>query len=48
MTDIFNNTILCANCNVKMNPIQIHKNGFVLRAIMFVTIIDSVSGKIKA
>ena len=34
MTDIFNNTILCANCNVKMNPIQIHKNGFVLRAIM--------------
>ena len=34
MTDIFNNTILCANCDVKMNPIQIHKNGFVLRAIM--------------
>jgi ribosomal protein L40E len=34
MTDIFNNTILCGKCEVKMNPIKILKNGFVLRAVM--------------
>ena len=34
MTDIFNNTILCGKCNVKMNPIKLIKNGFVLRAVM--------------
>ena len=32
--DIFNNTILCGKCEVKMNPIKILKNGFVLRAVM--------------
>ncbi|MDD5191904.1 MAG: hypothetical protein PHH54_00535 [Candidatus Nanoarchaeia archaeon] len=34
MTDIFNNTILCGKCNIKMKPVEIHKNGFVLRAVM--------------
>jgi len=33
MTDIFSNTILCGKCNIKMKPIEIHKNGFVLRAV---------------
>ena len=33
MTDIFNNTILCSKCNIKMKPIEIEKNGFVLRAV---------------
>ena len=32
--DIFQNTILCANCNIKMNRVQIHKNGFVLRSVI--------------
>ena len=32
--DIFQNTILCANCNTKMNRVQMHKNGFVLRSIV--------------
>jgi len=32
--DIFDNTILCRKCNKEMKPIQIHKNGFVLRAVM--------------
>ena len=32
--DIFENTILCKNCNVKMNPVKVAKNGFLLRAIM--------------
>ncbi len=34
MTDIFANTILCAKCNVKMEQIQLSKNGFMLRAVM--------------
>jgi uncharacterized paraquat-inducible protein A len=33
MTDIFQNKILCGKCDIKMNPINIAKNGFVLRAI---------------
>jgi hypothetical protein len=33
MADIFDNTILCKNCNVKMNKIFIIKNGFQLRAL---------------
>ena len=33
MTDIFNNTILCGNCNTKMKPVEIERNGFVLRAV---------------
>ncbi len=34
MSDIFDNTIMCGKCNVKMNPIQVEKNGFVLRAVI--------------
>ncbi len=33
MTDIFDNRILCRDCNREMKPIQLIKNGFVLRAI---------------
>jgi len=33
MTDIFDNTILCKKCEIKMNPINLQKNGFVLRAL---------------
>src|SRR4030042_3341906 len=32
--DIFQNTILCANCNIKMNRIQTQKNRFVLRSVI--------------
>ena len=32
--DIFNNTILCGKCDVKMKPVKILKNGFVLRAVV--------------
>ena len=31
--DIFSNTILCGKCHIKMKPIEIEKNGFVLRAV---------------
>ena len=31
--DIFDNQILCKKCNVKMQPLQVLKNGFVLRAV---------------
>jgi hypothetical protein len=34
MTDIFNNKILCGKCEVQMKPINLAKNGFVLRAVM--------------
>ena len=33
MKDIFENTILCGKCGEKMIPIQIAKNGFILRAV---------------
>ena len=33
MADIFDNTILCKNCNNKMEKSIINKNGFQLRAI---------------
>ncbi len=33
MSDIFENTILCKNCNKKMRPSATIKNGFQLRAI---------------
>jgi len=33
MTDLFDNTILCSKCNIKMKPVQIERNGFVLRAV---------------
>lgn len=33
MTDIFNNKILCRKCNVEMKPLQIMKDGFVLRVL---------------
>jgi len=32
-TDIFNNTILCGNCNTQMSKVQFMRNGFVLRAL---------------
>jgi hypothetical protein len=33
MSDIFDNTILCKNCNIKMTPVNMEKNGFVIRTI---------------
>jgi len=33
MTDIFENKILCGKCNTEMKPFQIHRNGFILRAV---------------
>lgn len=33
MSDIFSNTILCGKCNVKMDAIQINRNGFVIRTV---------------
>jgi DNA-directed RNA polymerase subunit RPC12/RpoP len=33
MTDIFENTILCKNCNKKMEKTIVDKNGFSLRAV---------------
>lgn len=34
MTDIFDSTILCNNCNVKMQKQNVAKNGFLLRAVV--------------
>jgi hypothetical protein len=31
--DIFENTILCKNCNKKMQPTEIERNGFLLRVV---------------
>lgn len=33
MSDIFNNTIICGKCNLKMDSIKISRNGFILRAV---------------
>ncbi len=33
MKDIFDNPILCSKCGVKMQPLDIIKNGFRLRAV---------------
>jgi len=33
MNDIFDNKILCGKCNVQMEPINVQKNGVVLRAV---------------
>lgn len=33
MTDIFDNTILCKNCNKKMELAKVERNGFHLRAM---------------
>ncbi|MFH1710844.1 MAG: hypothetical protein ABH840_00870 [Nanoarchaeota archaeon] len=33
MIDIFDNTILCSKCNLKMKPCTIEKSGFVLRMV---------------
>jgi len=33
MTDLFENTVLCKDCNVKMNRLSIERNGFLLRAL---------------
>lgn len=32
--DIFDNTILCKKCNVKMQKAQLAKNGFLFRAVV--------------
>ena len=34
MADIFDNTILCGNCNIKMKKVEVIKNGFILRAVI--------------
>jgi len=34
MTDIFDNTILCSKCDVKMKKAEVTKNGFILRAVI--------------
>ena len=34
MTDIFDNTILCKNCNKEMQKTEVAKNGFLLRAVV--------------
>src|SRR3990167_11194169 len=34
MTDIFDNTILCRNCNGKMERAKVAKSGFLLRAVV--------------
>ena len=34
MVDIFDNTILCRNCNIKMKKVEVIKNGFILRAVI--------------
>ena len=34
MTDIFENTILCKNCDSKMQNANVVKNGFLLRAVI--------------
>ena len=33
MTDIFDTTILCKNCNIKMKPGLVNREGFELRAV---------------
>jgi hypothetical protein len=33
MTDIFDNTILCKNCNKKMQPSTMARKGFMLRTL---------------
>ena len=33
MTDIFDNPILCGKCNIKMKPVNLEKNGFILRSV---------------
>ncbi|MEK6872220.1 MAG: hypothetical protein AABX16_04925 [Nanoarchaeota archaeon] len=33
MTDIFDNKIVCKNCNEEMKPVSVNRNGFALRAI---------------
>ena len=34
MTDIFDNTIICKNCGIKMKKAEVSKNGFIMRAMM--------------
>jgi hypothetical protein len=33
MTDLFDNKIVCGKCNIKMEPVNISKDGFILRAL---------------
>ena len=34
MVDLFDNTILCSKCDVKMKKAEVTKNGFLLRAVV--------------
>lgn len=34
MTDIFDNTILCKNCNSEMQKAKVSRNGFLLRVVV--------------
>ncbi len=34
MTDLFDNKIVCSKCDKQMHPIELTKNGFVLRAVI--------------
>ncbi|MBU1136727.1 MAG: hypothetical protein ABIG37_02110 [Nanoarchaeota archaeon] len=34
MVDIFENTILCKKCNMKMKPARLIRNGFDMRALL--------------
>lgn len=34
MKDIFDNTILCNNCNIKMQKSEVIRNGFLLRVVI--------------
>lgn len=33
MSDIFDNSIMCGKCDLKMIPTQVSRNGFILRAV---------------
>ena len=33
MTDLFDNTVLCKECNARMSKIDVEKNGFLLRSL---------------
>jgi hypothetical protein len=34
MTDIFDNKILCAKCDIQMKPTNLGRDGFILRAVI--------------
>lgn len=33
MTDIFDNTVLCRRCNIKMDKVKVLRDGFVMRTL---------------